>query len=140
MPINNSMQQEMPLEIIKTNIKTNSHLVCSNGKFGIEKLAAYFSTSKGNCHTVGNLTILLKSSIGWHKTNHYRQAYERRGWTGTISILPGHPQQPNSGFGIVKEKQGCLPSVKAFPPKCNTQLVYGKGRRNVDLFFCTNHQ
>jgi len=40
------MQQEMPLEIIKTNIKTNSHLVCSNGKFGIEKLAAYFSTSK----------------------------------------------------------------------------------------------
>jgi len=35
----------------------------------------------------------------------------------------------------IKEEPSSLPPFQAFPPKCNTQLVYGKGRRNVDLFF-----
>ncbi|SDC21561.1 hypothetical protein SAMN05216323_102135 [Williamwhitmania taraxaci] len=38
----------------------------------------------------------------------------------------------------IKEEPSSLPPFQAFPPKCNTQLVYGKGRRNVDLFFCAN--
>ena len=34
------------------------------------------------------------------------------------------------------DKSSSLYQFQAFPPKCNTQLVYGKGRRDVDLFFC----
>lgn len=124
----------------KTTNKINSYLACSYGEFGFEESAAYSSTSNGTCHVNGNPFFLMKSSNGWHNTNHFRRAFERRGWTNTMSTLPGQSPLPNNSVGIAKEKQGCLPSVKAFPPKCNTQLVYGKGRRDVDLFFCTNHR
>lgn len=122
------------------NNMINSHLECSYGEFKIKESAAYSSISDGKRQANGNPFIFMKSSKGWHNTNHSRHPFERRGWASTMSNLSGQPQQPNNGFGIVKEKQGCLPSVKAFPPKCNTQLVYGKGRRDVDLFFCTNHR
>ena len=36
------------------------------------------------------------------------------------------------------DKSSSLHLFQAFPPKCNTQLVYGKGRRDVDLFFCAH--
>ena len=38
------------------------------------------------------------------------------------------------------DKSSSLHLFQAFPPKCNTQLVYGKGRRDVDLFFAHINQ
>ena len=57
-----------------------------------------------------------------------------------ILIYPGNKiRSMAKGHYSEKKKELCsFQQFQAFPPKCNIQLVYGKGRRHVDLFFYLN--